>query len=182
MLPTQRPENQWAPQQLSSEQAHQLTIRLLRLQAYYMHAPVLTVGLLLVVVCAHVYAWRCFCRAIQAQYNELMHDPPPGINAGKAVLVSVCTLHTAMPARSTRQYTANPLAEFLPPLPHLTHAHLLAGPIDDDWFDWSAVIQGPVRVLLGPCSWGPLCQQQLARQGPNNGPPVNVLYACSNVA
>jgi hypothetical protein len=23
------------------------------------------------------------CRAIQAQYNELLHDPPPGINAGE---------------------------------------------------------------------------------------------------
>lgn len=37
-------------------------------------------------------------KAIQAQHNELLHDPPPGINAG---------------------------------------------PLDDDIFEWSAVIQGP---------------------------------------
>lgn len=37
-------------------------------------------------------------KAIQAQFKELVHDPPPGINAG---------------------------------------------PLDDDWMEWSAVIQGP---------------------------------------
>lgn len=38
-------------------------------------------------------------KAIQAQFSDLLHDPPPGINAG---------------------------------------------PIDDNWYEWSAVIQGPV--------------------------------------